>query len=276
MPAHAALIARACRLIESAHEAPSLAGLAAEAQLSRWHFHRVFKEQTGVTPKEYAAAHRARRAREALPASRTVTDAIYAAGFASSGRFYEASARMLGMTPTQFRAGGAATEIKVASGPCSLGVALVGATDKGVCAILLGDDAEPLRDELAHRFPRARLVTGDAAFEALVARVLAFIDDAPARGAELPLDVRGTAFQHRVWRALREIPRGATASYGEIARRIGAPRAVRAVAGACAAEPGRGRDPLPPGRRGRRETHRISLGNRAKSAPCLPAKPPRD
>jgi AraC family transcriptional regulator of adaptative response/methylated-DNA-[protein]-cysteine methyltransferase len=234
MPAHAITIARACRLIESAPELPSLAGLAAEARLSPWHFHRVFKAQTGLTPKEYAAAHRARRAREALPKSRTVTDAIYAAGFGSSGRFYETSARMLGMTPTQFRAGGVATEIKVACGPCSLGVALVGATDKGVCAILLGDDAAPLRAELARRFPRARVVTGDAAFDALVTRVLTFVD-APERGLDLPLDVRGTAFQHRVWRALRDIPAGATASYAEIARRIGAPRAVRAVAGACAA-----------------------------------------
>src|SRR4051812_28424854 len=126
MNAHATKIARACRLIESAAETPSLAGLAAEARLSPWHFHRVFKEQTGVTPKEYAAAHRARRAREALPRCRTVTDAIYAAGFGSSGRFYEASARMLGMTPTQYRAGGLAAEIKVAAGACSLGVALVG------------------------------------------------------------------------------------------------------------------------------------------------------
>jgi len=231
-----AAVERACRLIEHADEAPSLAALAAAAGLSTWHFHRVFKGATGVTPKEYAAAHRARRARAALENGRSVTDAIYEAGFASSGRFYEASDRMLGMTPTQYRAGGAATEIRFALGPCSLGLALVGQTTRGVCTILLGDSAAALRAELARRFPRARLVAGDRAFEAVVARVVACVET-PTLGLDLPLDVRGTAFQHRVWRALRDIPAGTTATYGEIARRIGAPRAVRAVAGACAANP---------------------------------------
>jgi AraC family transcriptional regulator of adaptative response/methylated-DNA-[protein]-cysteine methyltransferase len=231
-----AAVERACRLIERADEPPSLAALAAAAGLSTWHFHRVFKGATGVTPKEYALAHRAKRAREALEGSPSVTDAIYEAGFASSGRFYEAADRMLGMTPTQFRAGGAALEIRVAVGACSLGLALVGQSARGVCAILLGDDAETLRDDLRRRFPRARLVDGDRAFEAVVARVVACVDT-PRLGLDLPLDVRGTAFQHRVWRALRDIPPGATASYAEIARRIGAPRAVRAVAAACAANP---------------------------------------
>jgi AraC family transcriptional regulator of adaptative response/methylated-DNA-[protein]-cysteine methyltransferase len=231
-----AAVERACRLIESADEAPSLAALAAAAGLSVWHFHRVFKGATGVTPKEYADAHRARRARAALEGGRSVTDAIYEAGFASSGRFYEASDRMLGMTPTQYRAGGATTEIRFAVGSCSLGFALVAQTARGVCAILLGASPAALRAELGRRFPRARLVAGDREFEAVVARVVACVET-PRLGLDLPLDVRGTAFQQRVWRALREIPAGTTATYGEIARRIGAPRAVRAVAGACGANP---------------------------------------
>jgi AraC family transcriptional regulator of adaptative response/methylated-DNA-[protein]-cysteine methyltransferase len=234
--ARLAAIERACRLIEATDETPSLAALASTAGLSAWHFHRVFKGATGVTPKEYAAAQRARRARAALESGRSVTDAIYEAGFGSSGRFYEASDRMLGMTPTQYRAGGATTEIRFAVGACSLGLALVGQTARGVCAILLGDSASSLRAELGRRFPRARLVAGDREFEAVVARVVACVET-PRLGLDLPLDVRGTAFQHRVWRALREIPVGTTATYGEVARRIGAPRAVRAVASACGANP---------------------------------------
>ena len=231
-----AAVERACRLIERTDEPPSLAALAASAGLSLWHFHRVFKAATGVTPKEYVSAHRAKRARAALEGGRSVTDAIYEAGFGSSGRFYEASDRMLGMTPTQYRAGGATTEIRFAIGACSLGLTLVAASERGVCAILLGDEREALRGDLRRRFPRARLVVGDRSFAATVARVVACVET-PRLGLDLPLDVRGTAFQHRVWRALREIPPGTTATYTEIARRIGAPRAVRAVAGACGANP---------------------------------------
>jgi AraC family transcriptional regulator of adaptative response/methylated-DNA-[protein]-cysteine methyltransferase len=231
-----AAVERACRAIEHADETPSLATLARAAGLSAWHFHRVFKRTTGVTPKEYAAAHRGRRARAALENGGSITDAIYEAGFASSGRFYEASDRMLGMTPSQYRAGGAATEIRFAVGACWLGLCLVAASARGVCAISFGDSAAALRAELARRFPRARLVGGDRDFEATVARVVACVET-PRLGLDLPLDVRGTAFQHRVWRALRDIPAGTTATYAEIARRIGAPRAVRAVAGACAANP---------------------------------------
>jgi AraC family transcriptional regulator of adaptative response/methylated-DNA-[protein]-cysteine methyltransferase len=231
-----AAVERACRAIEHADETPSLATLARAAGLSAWHFHRVFKRTTGVTPKEYATAHRGRRARTALENGGSITDAIYEAGFGSSGRFYEASDRMLGMTPSQYRAGGAATEIRCAVAACSLGLCLVAASGRGVCAIFFGDSAPALRAELARRFPRARLADGDRAFEATVARVVACVET-PRLGLDLPLDVRGTAFQHRVWRALRDIPAGTTATYAEIARRIGAPRAVRAVAGACAANP---------------------------------------
>jgi AraC family transcriptional regulator of adaptative response/methylated-DNA-[protein]-cysteine methyltransferase len=231
-----AAVERACRAIEHADEEPTLAALAATAGLSAWHFQRVFKGATGVTPKEYAAARRAERARDALARAPSVTDAIYEAGFASSGRFYEQSRRALGMTPTQYRAGGAALEIRFAIAPCSLGLALVAASDRGVCAILLGDARRGLRADLARRFPRARLVAGDDAFASVVSRAVACIET-PRLGLDLPLDVRGTAFQHRVWRALRDIPPGSTSTYADIARRIGAPRAVRAVAGACAANP---------------------------------------
>jgi AraC family transcriptional regulator, regulatory protein of adaptative response / methylated-DNA-[protein]-cysteine methyltransferase len=229
----AAAVAKACRLIEAAEEVPGLGALAAAAGMSRFHFHRVFKAVTGVTPKAYAAAQRARRVREELPRNATVTDAIYGAGFNSNGRFYATSAEVLGMTPTVFRAGGPGASIRFAVGECSLGSILVAATEKGVCAILLGGDPGALVRDLQDRFPRAQLIGGDAGFERLVARVVGFVE-APALGLDLPLDVRGTAFQQRVWQVLREIPAGRTASYTEIAARIGAPKSVRAVAHACA------------------------------------------
>jgi AraC family transcriptional regulator of adaptative response/methylated-DNA-[protein]-cysteine methyltransferase len=232
----AAAVAKACRLIEQAEEMPSLAVLAKAAGMSRFHFHRVFRAVTGVTPKAYADAHRAQRVRDALASSGSVTEAIYGAGFNSSGRFYAASADMLGMTPRDFRAGGAGAAIRFAVGECSLGNILVAATDKGVCTISFGDNPDALVRDLQDRFPKARLIGGDAEFEKLVAKVVGFVE-APAQGFDLPLDVRGTAFQQRVWKALRKIPAGATATYTDIARRIGRPKAVRAVAAACAGNP---------------------------------------
>jgi AraC family transcriptional regulator of adaptative response/methylated-DNA-[protein]-cysteine methyltransferase len=226
-------VAKACRLIEDAQEAPSLEALAKSAGMSRFHFHRVFKAVTGVTPKSYADAQRARRVREELARRDTVTEAIYGAGFNSSGRFYAASPDLLGMTPTEFRTGGGGASIRFAVGECSLGSILVAATGKGVCAILFGDDPDALVRDLQDRFAKAHLIGADKAFEQLVAEVVGFVE-APAQGLDLPLDVRGTAFQQRVWQALREIPRGSTASYAEIAERIGQPKAVRAVAQACA------------------------------------------
>src|SRR5262245_49392448 len=233
---HTARVAAVCRLIENADVVPPLAELARAAGLSAWHFHRVFKATTGLTPAEYAAAQRTRRVRERLPASRSVTDAIYEAGFNSSGRFYEHADQMLGMTPTAYRAGGAATRIRFAVGQCSLGAILVAATERGVCAIFLGDDPAELLRQRQGRLPRGDLVGGEAACEQLIARVVGFAE-APAVGLDLPLDVRGTAFQQRVWRALCAIPAGSTTSYGEVARRIGAPRSVRAVARAIADNP---------------------------------------
>ncbi|WP_100410470.1 bifunctional DNA-binding transcriptional regulator/O6-methylguanine-DNA methyltransferase Ada [Acidovorax sp. 69] len=235
---HAALVTEACRSIETADndKAATLEALAARAGLSASHFHRIFKQATGLTPKAYAAAHRAQRLRNALNESPTasVTDAIYSAGYQSSSRFYEQSAQVLGMTPSRYRAGGNALNIRFAIGQCALGAILVAQSDQGICAILLGDDADTLARDLQDRFVQAHLIGGDTAFEALVAQVVAFVE-APGLGLNLPLDVRGTAFQQRVWRALQAIPAGQTASYAEVAERIGAPTAVRAVAQACAA-----------------------------------------
>ena len=229
----AAAVANACRLIETADDMPDLDTLATAAGMSRFHFHRIFKTVTGVTPKAYAVAHRAQRVRDGLSRSDTVTEAIYGAGFNSNGRFYATSADVLGMTPTIFRAGGSGASIRFAVGECSLGSIVVAATDKGVCAILLGDEPDALLRDLQDRFPQALLIGGDQAFEQWVSKVVGLVE-APALGLDLPLDVRGTAFQQRVWQALREIPAGATASYSDIAKRIGAPKAVRAVAQACA------------------------------------------
>lgn len=230
----AAAIANACRMIETAPEVPSVAKLAAAASMSRFHFQRVFKELTGSTPKAYAAARRAGRARDELRRGKSVTDAIYAAGFSSSSRFYAEAARSFGMAPRSYRNGAQGIAIRFAVGECSLGSILVAATPKGVCAILLGDDPNALVRELEDRFPGASLEPGDAAFDDWVAKVVGLVES-PEVGLELPLDVRGTAFQQRVWRALREIPLGSTATYAEIAARIGAASSARAVARACAA-----------------------------------------
>ncbi|MBO9331087.1 methylated-DNA--[protein]-cysteine S-methyltransferase [Achromobacter xylosoxidans] len=229
---HAAAIERACRALES-EQPPDLATLAEQAGMSRFHFHRVFKAATGVTPKAYATALRASRARRQLEQSASVTDAMYEAGFSSSGRFYEAAPAILGMTPTAFRNNGAGVDIRFAVAQCALGALLVAASDTGICEIALHDDPEQLVRNLQDRFKAARLIGADAEFERWVAAVVGFVED-PSRGLDLPLDVRGTAFQRRVWEALREIPVGETATYTDIARRIGSPQAVRAVARACA------------------------------------------
>jgi AraC family transcriptional regulator, regulatory protein of adaptative response / methylated-DNA-[protein]-cysteine methyltransferase len=230
---NAVLVAKACRIIEESEDEPSLEELAEAVGRSPSYFHRVFKAATGVTPKEYATAHRATRVRHGLAGGSTVTEAIYDAGYNSSGRFYEKSTDMLGMTPSQYRAGGANEEIRFAVGQTSLGAIVVASTKKGVAAILLGDDPDELVRDLQDRFPKAHLIGADRDYEALVAQVVGFVE-APRIGLNLPLDVRGTAFQERVWKALQEIPVGVTVSYAEIARRIGSPKSVRAVAGACA------------------------------------------
>ena len=216
-PENAALVARACRLIEESEEEPSLNALAKAVGRSASYFHRSFKTVTGLTPKDYAAAHRASKVREGLASGSSVTEAIYDAGYNSSGRFYEKSTDMLGMTPTRFKAGGANEEIRFALGQTSLGAILVASSRKGVASILLGNDPDALLRQLQDRFPKANLIGADKDYEALVARVVGFIE-APRIGLDLPLDVRGTAFQRRVWQALQEIPVGQTVSYAEIAR----------------------------------------------------------
>src|SRR5258705_9686606 len=231
---NAALVAQACRIIEESEEEPSLEELADAIGRSPSYFHRLFKATTGLTPKDYAVAHRAKKVRQGLASGNTVTEAIYDAGFSSSGRFYEKPTDMLGMTPSQYRAGGANEKIRFAVGQTSLGAILVASSKNGVAAILLGDDPDELVRNLQDRFPKAHLIGADRDYEALVARVVGFVE-APGIGLDLPLDVRGTAFQQRVWQALQEIPVGEAVSYAEIARRIGSPKAARAVAGACAA-----------------------------------------
>ena len=230
---HTAKITEICRIIETSDICPNLGQLASHARLSPFHFHRLFKSLTGVTPKAYAAAHRATRVRARLGRSDTVTEAIYHAGYNSSGRFYEDSYKVLGMTAKSFRNGGAGSEIRFAVGECSLGSILVAASERGVCAISLGDRPEALAHELQDRFPKAQLIGGDAKFEKWVSQVAGYVDD-PAIGLDLPLDIRGTAFQQRIWQALRDIPIGSTATYSEVAMQIGAPKSARAVARACA------------------------------------------
>ncbi|MBV7485179.1 bifunctional DNA-binding transcriptional regulator/O6-methylguanine-DNA methyltransferase Ada [Bordetella sp. BOR01] len=230
----ATLVELACRQIEQAETPPSLDTLARQAGVSPFHFHRLFKAETGLTPKAYANAHRAQRLRAELSESETVTQAIYEAGFNSNSRFYEASDSLLGMRPRDYKAGGHNADIQFAVGECALGAILVARSQRGLCAISLGDDPDTLVRSLQDRFPNARLNGEDPDFEQLVAQVVGFVE-APALGLNLPLDVRGTAFQQRVWQALRDIPPGTTTSYADIAHRIGAPKAVRAVAQACGA-----------------------------------------
>jgi len=234
MSKHAPAVAAACRAIDSAEEAPPLAALAKTAGLSPFHFQRVFTAIAGLSPKAYALAAREKRARAALRSAGSVTEAIYESGHASSGRFYERARGALGMAPARFRAGGAGETLRFAVGRCALGEFLVAASAKGVCAVFLGSEPDALVRDLARRFPRARLAGGDAAFEKLVARVVGVVEGR-GTGEGLPLDVRGTAFQRRVWSALREVPLGKTATYAEIARRVGAPKATRAVGSAIGA-----------------------------------------
>jgi AraC family transcriptional regulator, regulatory protein of adaptative response / methylated-DNA-[protein]-cysteine methyltransferase len=229
-----AMIADFCRFIETAEEAPTLAELARRSGLSPHHLHRLFKAGTGLTPHAYAQAVRAERLRRNLPSSATLTEAVFAAGYNSSSHFYAAAGQLLGMAPAAYRAGGRDAEIRFAIGQCSLGAILVAQSARGVCAIALGGDPQQLAQDLQARFPAARLIGDDVEFAAVVARVVGMVE-APGLGLDLPLDIRGTAFQQRVWQALQRIPPGTTLSYSALAAAIGAPQAVRAVAGACAA-----------------------------------------
>ncbi len=232
----AELIAALCRHVEQAEQAPSLRELAVRAQLSPYHLQRLFKAATGLTPKAYGQAQRGLRVRRALAQEASVTMAIQSAGYESQSRFYAEVNGLLGMTPTAYRSGGAAQEIRFAIGQCALGAILVAASTRGLCAIALGDDPQALLRDLQDRFQRAVLIGDDAGFAQWMAQVVALVET-PRLGLALPLDLQGTLFQRRVWQALREVPAGTTVSYHELARRIGAPQSVRAVARACAANP---------------------------------------
>lgn len=225
-----------CRFIAAEPEPPTLAALARRAACSPSHLHRMFKAVTGLTPHAYANEQRAARVRAELARGSSVTQAVHESGFASTGRFYEQADRMLGMMPSAYRAGGKDERIQFAISPCSLGLVLVAASARGVCAIALGSNREALERELAQRFLRAQIARADPAFDELVTQVVLVVE-APERPCELPLDLRGTAFQAKVWQALRAIPAGQTLSYRELAERIATPRAVRAVARACASNP---------------------------------------
>jgi AraC family transcriptional regulator of adaptative response/methylated-DNA-[protein]-cysteine methyltransferase len=231
---HADMVQRACHSISDASTSPPLSKLAEQAGLSTHHFHRIFKSVTGLTPKEYARADRAKRMQRELSQSRSITSAIYNAGYNSNGCFYSEGTRSLGMSPTDFRAGGMGVRIRFAAASCSLGSILVGATDWGVCWVALGDDPETLVRELQDRFPNAELIGDDKEFDGVVAQIIAFVEQ-PTSELKLPLHVLGTTFQHRVWNALTRILPGQKKTYAELARTLGRPSATRAVAGACAA-----------------------------------------
>jgi AraC family transcriptional regulator of adaptative response/methylated-DNA-[protein]-cysteine methyltransferase len=226
----------ACRLIAESETPPPLRELAEAAGMSRFHFQRIFKRELGMTPKQYADAQRQARAREALPSAGTVTQALYGAGYESAARFYAQAPGALGMSPGDYKAGGRGQTIWYALTESVVGRVLIAGTAQGVCAIFFGEADESLETELRARFPNAHLVAAGGELRECVAETVAFIE-LPKGAFRLPLDVQGTAFQRKVWEALREIPFGETGTYTEIARRIGSPSATRAVANACGANP---------------------------------------
>ncbi len=227
-------ITKACTIIETAATPPALTELAAAVGLSASHFHRQFKLLTGVTPKQYAAGKRLQHLQARLNADHSVTDAIYAAGYGSGSRVYENSEKTLGMLPSKYRSGGKDQAIRFTMAKSPLGLLLVAATDKGVCCIEIGDSRQSLEQSLRKRFPAASLSEDEADLQCSVVAIITFINT-PSDGLQLPLDIQGTAFQQRVWKALQAIPPGATASYKELAAAIGKPTAQRAVAQACGA-----------------------------------------
>jgi len=230
---HIAAIGRACALIRARDELPSLAELADAAGISRFHFHRVFKQITGATPREWGKAHRLGRFADRLDAGEGVAEAAYGAGFGASSRAYEAAPNGLGMTPAARRRGGRGETIRYTVVSTWLGWAIVAATERGICMTALADSRAALESDLRRRFPSADLLPADAALAGWAERVVRYITR-PGDALDLPLDIRGTAFQARVWRALQKIPPGKTATYSEIAAALGQPQSVRAVAQACA------------------------------------------
>jgi AraC family transcriptional regulator of adaptative response/methylated-DNA-[protein]-cysteine methyltransferase len=230
------MVRQACEWMVACERRPGLTELARRGGLSPHHFHRVFTEVVGITPAQYARAVRDGRVRLMLGASSSVTEAFHAAGFESSGRFYENARHRLGMTPGRYRSGGRGETVQYAVSDCSLGVVLVAATSVGVCALLLGEDPGALVEALTRQFPHAALVQASATMSGALRDAIAAVDS-PRPGSDVPLDIRGTVFQQRVWEALRAIPHGETCSYQAVAARIGRPGAARAVARACAQNP---------------------------------------
>ena len=225
-----------CAFIEASDDIPSLDTLAKRSGYSRFHFLRMFRDHTGVTPRSYAEGVRARRLHAALAAGERVADAVAGSGFGSESRVYERTGALLGMTPGAARRGGVGETIRTALASSPFGPLLVGATDKGVCFIGFAEPEEALLGDLRRRFPNATIVADDQGLRATLQTVLDFISE-PRQALDLPLDLRGTAFQLRVWEALRRIPPGETRTYGRVAEMIGAPKAVRAVARSCATNP---------------------------------------
>lgn len=231
------LVAKACRFIEQAEETPKLDDIAAAVGLSPYHFHRTFKEVTGITPKAYATVHRSKNVKASLKETASVTEAIYDAGYGANSRFYEKAKGFLGMTPKEYRKGGSGQTIWYVVRECALGLMLLAATERGVCSIQLGDDKTALETALAREFPEATLMAEEQGIKDWVDLALDLVEARRPVSRQLPLDIIGTAFQQKVWMALQEIPVGETASYKDIAEKIDAPKAVRAVAQACASNP---------------------------------------
>ena len=229
-------VKQACRIIEFSEQVPGLQDLADRFEMSRFHFQRQFKKIMGVTPKDYAVKLRTERLSEGLTQEKTITAAMYSAGYNASSRFYTESRQFLGMSPTAFRNGGAGMTIQFAVGQSTLGVVLVAATKIGVCAISLGDDPDGMARDLRDQFPNATITAGDKDFHRWVIVAVGLVE-VPAQTLCMPLDIRGTAFQMQVWKALQTIPVGSTVTYSELAERIGKPLATRAVATACATNP---------------------------------------
>jgi AraC family transcriptional regulator, regulatory protein of adaptative response / methylated-DNA-[protein]-cysteine methyltransferase len=231
------MILKACRLIEQSEQRMGLDQLAQKVGLSSYHFHRLFKQVTGVTPHDYHKARQVARVGSALREAGSVTDALYDAGFSSSSRFYEKTQSILGMKPTAFKKGGVGELIRYCIHTCALGLVLVAATERGICCIEFGDSADELSAKMHLLFPKAQLEPADKAFHGWLTKLLKHLDKKHKNSRDildLPLDVRGTAFQQQVWRALQDIPLGQTRSYAQVAQKVGRPKAVRAVASACA------------------------------------------